>query len=351
MKHKIGQYPTRTQMCESILLPVGMAGASTYTAMVKGCLTLLRAIRLLQPLARLFQHWFTGSSRSRRGYKLRHTGVNKCHRHSPQKPEWLKTEIIHLKATMPHAGCRTIADTCNRRFATSRKITVGKTWVHQVLQRHDYEIKILRRKLKHAKPRAMPRNRIWGIDLTGKTDAKGTLHYLLGILDHGSRSLLYLQSLHDKTTQTLMACINETIHLYGKPKVIRTDNESMFTSRAFSRWLKRLGIRHQRTTPGCPWQNGRIERLFGTLKQKLDQLIYSPLPLAGEGLGERVREQLNFDLNTFRYWYNHVRPHQNLDGCTPAEAWSGIDPYKKPPKQERWFEAWDGLLTGYELRY
>jgi transposase InsO family protein len=35
--------------------------------------------------------------------------------------------------------------------------------------------------------------------------------------------------------------------------------------------VKPAGVRHQRTEPGCPWQNGRIERLFGTLKQKLDQ--------------------------------------------------------------------------------
>jgi transposase InsO family protein len=123
----------------------------------------------------------------------------------------------------------------------------------------------------------------------------------------------------------------------------------MFRSPAFGNALKQLGIQHQLTDPGCPWQNGRIERLFGTLKEKLDQRIYSPRPQAGEGLG--VREQLNCDLNTFRNWYNHVRPHQNLDGRTPAEAWSGINPYVTPTKQEQWFEAWDGLLTGYHLRY
>lgn len=122
----------------------------------------------------------------------------------------------------------------------------------------------------------------------------------------------------------------------------------MFRSPAFGRALKQLGIRHQRTTPGCPWQNGRIERLFGTLKDKLDQRIYAPLPL-GEGLG--VREQLNRDLHSFRHWYNHIRSHQNLDGRTPAEAWNGINPYAQPAKQEHWFEAWDGLLMGYQLKY
>ncbi|OGS97669.1 MAG: hypothetical protein A3H31_12150 [Gallionellales bacterium RIFCSPLOWO2_02_FULL_57_47] len=90
----------------------------------------------------------------------------------------------------------------------------------------------------------------------------------------------------------------------------------------FRRGLKLLGIRHQLTDPGCPWQNGRIERLFGTLKEKLDQWQVPNIA------------QLNCDLSTFRYWYNHVRPHQNHDGRTPAEAWSGVDPYAKLPKQE-----------------
>ena len=261
------------------------------------------------------------------------------HRHSPQKPVWLKQEIIRLKALMPHAGCRVIADLCNRRFAASRKVTVGKTYVHQVLQRHDYEIQILRRNLKHAKPKVVPRNRIWGIDLTGKTDTNKNLHALLGILDHGSRALLHLQALHDKTSRTLIACISEVISAHGKPKIIRTDNEAIFTSHIFRRGLKMLGIRHQLTDPGCPWQNGRIERLFGTLKQKLDQWQVAGIA------------QLNRDLKTFCYWYNHIRPHQNLDSKTPAEAWSGINPYNKPPKQEQWFEAWNGLLAGSCLRY
>lgn len=261
------------------------------------------------------------------------------HHHSTQKPEWLKQEIIYLKARMPQAGCRTITDICNRRFAAARKVTVGKTYVHRVLQRHDYEIQILRRKLKRATPKPVAKNLIWGLDLTGKTDTHGTLHYLLGILDHGSRALLNLQALQDKTSRTLITCISEVVRTHGKPKAIRTDNEAIFTSKTFRIGLRKLGIRHQRTTPGCPWQNGRIERLFGTLKQKLDQWQV-----------ENVA-QLNTDLNIFSYWYNQIRPHQNLNGRTPAEAWNGINPYTKPPKQEHWIEAWDGLLSGYHLRY
>lgn len=314
-------------------------------------LILLLINEFLQSFTLCISYWLTAPSCQKHGYKHPHPICPNGHRHSTKKPEWLKAEIIRLKALMPHAGCRSIADICNRRFAASRKVTVGKTYVHQVLQQNDYEIQILRRNLKHAQPIPVPCNLIWGIDLTGKTDINKNLHYLFGVIDHGSRALLHLQALHNKTSLTLLACLLEVIHTHGKPKIIRTDNEAIFTSKKFRQGLKQLGIRHQRTDPGCPWQNGRIERLFGTLKQKLDQLTYSPLPPAGEGLGERVRQQLNRDLITFLYWYNHVRPHQNLDGRTPAEARSGINPYTKSPKQEYWFEAWDGLLSGYCLRY
>lgn len=58
-----------------------------------------------------------------------------------------------------------------------------------------------------------------------------------------------------------------------------------------------------------PWQHGRIERLFLTPKQKLNLLVRS------KGLA------LDALLTEFRYFYNHVRPHQHLPGWTPYEAW------------------------------
>jgi transposase InsO family protein len=300
---------------------------------------LLALVEFLNSYIQRFVQWLPISHHAYYRSKRIAPADKRNHPYTTQKPEWLKHEIIRLKAKMPQAGCRTIADICNRRFAASRKTTVGKTFVHETLQRHAYEVQVLRRNLKHAKPKAVPCNYIWGLDLTGKTDADKILHSIFGIIDHGSRALLHLQALHDKTSITLIACIVAAIRIHGRPKAIRTDNEAIFTSKAFRIGLKKLGIRHQRTTPGCPWQNGRIERLFGTLKQVLDYWIVSGIA------------QLNRDLDTFRYWYNHIRPHQNLDGRTPAEAWNGIDPYSKPARQEHWFEAWEGLLSGYHLMY
>jgi transposase InsO family protein len=246
-------------------------------------------------------------------------------------------EIIRMKALMPHSGCRPLAASFNRRFA-HKAVSVGRTYVNETIRKHEYEIRVLRKKLKHRRPKPIQLNRIWAMDLTGKQDSTGQIHNILGLVEHGSRVNLCLHGLRDKASITLLRHLLDAIEKYGKPTFLRTDNEAVFTSRLFRFGLWLLGIRHQRTDKGCPWMNGRIERLFGTLKGKLRLWEIDSL------------EQLNNALVPFRFWYNHVRPHQNLDGRTPAEVWAGEDIYTAKPKKELWFEAWDGLLTGYFLR-
>jgi hypothetical protein len=239
---------------------------------------------------------------------------------------------------MAEVGCRTIANVFNRRFAEDRQMTVSKTFVNEIVRKHKYEIQILRKKIKNRKPKGVPQNLIWGADLTGKKDSLGNLHNILGIVEHKSRQSLGLSALKGKSSITILRFLLDAVEYYGKPRFLRTDNESVFTSLLFRFSLWFMGIRHQPTEKSCPWQNGRIERFFGTLKEKLDHWEVSN------------KEQLEGALAQFRFWYNHIRPHQNLRGKTPAEVWNGRDIFTKGYKQEYWFEAWDGLLTGFYLK-
>lgn len=129
---------------------------------------------------------------------------------------------------------------------------------------------------------------LYGFRTSGKTDAAGQGHAIVGLIDHGTRV---------------------AIERYGKPNAVRTDNEPIFTSRLFSFGLWLLGIRRQRTDLHCPWMNGCIERFFATLKHKLDRWAVPD------------REALNASLAEFRLWYNHIRPHHpgRLDR-TPRSA-------------------------------
>lgn len=55
---------------------------------------------------------------------------------SPPKPPWVRREVLRLKALMPDPGCRGIAATFNRRFAGPKQMTVGKTFVNEVIRDH-----------------------------------------------------------------------------------------------------------------------------------------------------------------------------------------------------------------------
>lgn len=226
------------------------------------------------------------------------------------KPTWVREEVIRLKALMPQAGCRTIAHTFNRTWRSRKQMTVSKTYVADTCRNEPYSILHARRKLKRRVPRPMPRNRIWGCDLLTKTDQHGTPHLALAIVDHASRASLQLQALSDKSSMRLWQKPVQAVQRYGQPHYLRTDNEAVLVSRWFRLGLWLLGIRHQRSEPGCHWQNGRVERFIGTVKRALAM--------------EPIADKANFSeaLRDIRSWYNHERPHDRLQGRTPAEVWA-----------------------------
>jgi len=141
-----------------------------------------------------------------------------------------------------------------------------------------------------------------------KTDQQGHPHLALAIVDHGSRACLRLQQLAEKSSLTLFRELAEAVKRYGRPTSIRTDNEAVFVSRFFRFGLWLLGIRHQRTEPGCPWQNGRVERFIGTVKRELARA-----PLANG-------KEFETALRNVRCWYNHDRPHDHLQGEDPGRG-------------------------------
>jgi transposase InsO family protein len=165
----------------------------------------------------------------------------------------------------------------------------------------------------------MRRNRIWGCDLLVKTDRHGQSQLALAILDHASRACLQLQRLSDKSSWTLLQELVHAVKRYGRPQFLRTDNEAVLVSRVFRSGLCFLGIRQQRIERGCPWQNGRVERFIGTVKRELARE-----PVADE-------HELSTTLREIRTWYNHDRPHDYLQGRTPAEVWAEIDVFVAKP--------------------
>ena len=94
-----------------------------------------------------------------------------------------------------------------------------------------------------------------------------------------------------------------------------------------------LGIKHQKSDIACPWQNGRIERFFGSFKEKAKQVVFTNA------------ETFQTELDTFNIWYNHCRTHENIGGLTPKEMW--LNKRDRNVIKAIWVNDWNGVLTGY----
>ena len=183
------------------------------------------------------------------------------------KPQWVIAEIIKLAALYPTYSGHKLAFVFNRLYATSKGMTVSKSWVYKTLSRYKHEVLLERRRIKAKPPASIPRYKLWQMDLTQINDNNNQPHRVFGCVDAGTRACIGLVPMPRKTSIALLRALLNLIEQYGQPKSLSTDSEACFTSKLFRFGLWFLGIQHQTTEVACPWQNGRIERFFGTLKK------------------------------------------------------------------------------------
>ena len=256
-----------------------------------------------------------------------------------RKPDWVRAEVLRLKAVLGTVGVRSVANTFNRLHGA--RATVGRTFVAGLIKTHRYEIACLTRELRRRPPKHYRVNAVWAMDFTFQSDVEGKAHVVLGLIDHGSRVLLRLRRLTNRGAWTVLGHLCLAIGEFGKPRAVRSDNEPVFRSRVLRVAMRLLRIRQQFTLAHSPWQNGRIERLFGTLKPLLRKLVLANAIALDKALFE------------FQLFYNHVRSHQNLGGRTPAEVWrarSARVPLGPVREQPTLVSALGGLLVGYFVR-
>ena len=253
--------------------------------------------------------------------------------HPNKKPAWVKEKVIYLKVHLPDDGCRKIAIHFNNMYA-DKNISVSKSYVYRIFIAYGYEILQQRKKMRNKQPYKKKKNKLWHMDLTTIDKRQ-----IFGVLDAGSRTLLTLKHLQSKSTITLIRTLLDAIELYGKPKAIRSDNEKVFTSKLMRLALWLLGIKRQTTHIASPWQNGKIERLFGTMKQAFTKLVFPTTQSLEEGLKE------------FRFFYNHIRLHQNLDYNTPANVWDNKPmSTSKTHREIVYYEGLCGNVAGFYYR-
>lgn len=142
--------------------------------------------------------------------------------------------------------------------------------------------------------------------------------YLIGLIDDATR-IAWVEIIPDYKALTTMFATIRLLHYFMTTHQIQfteilSDNGSEFGNKQltkpaehpFERLLIEMDITHRYTRPYRPQTNGKIERFWRTLEDDLlGDMVFDSL------------EQLQDELSQYLYYYNHIRPHQGIDGDTP----------------------------------
>jgi transposase InsO family protein len=196
---------------------------------------------------------------------------------------------------------------------------------------------LARRGLVVPEPRKRPRssylrfaaelpNECWQSDfthyrLTRPDGRPGADTEIIGWLDDHSRLIVHLTCHRRVTGPVVLASFRAACAEHGIPASTLTDNGLVYTTRfaggrggrnAFEHELHRLGIAQKNGKPNHPQTQGKIERLWQTLRR---WLAAQPQP--------ETLIQLQDLLDAFTAYYNTRRPHRSLPHRqTPAAAYA-----------------------------
>src|SRR5262245_4848611 len=132
-----------------------------------------------------------------------------------------------------------------------------------------------------------------------------------------SRVPLVVQTLETKPRASAMARLLKTAtRAFPKPKYLITDLGREFYGRAFRKTVARQGIVQRFGSKENIYATARLERFWRTLKQTARLWLFRPLTV----------DDLERRLDLALLHYVCFRPHQGLQGATPAEAVLGLDP-------------------------
>lgn len=201
--------------------------------------------------------------------------------------------------------------------------------IHGILERNgETQARVVKRKRKQAAAPVIDTetpNHVWCVDYKGEFKTRdGKYCYPLTCLDHATRYALGCDAKPSVGHEWTQPSFERLFDTFGVPLAILSDNGVPFAhpsstcrlSRLNVWWIK-LGIQLKRSLPGHPQHNARIERFHRTLKQET----------ARPPEADMAAQQQRFD--AFLDEYNNLRPHQALEGKTPATYYT---PSERPAR-------------------
>lgn len=225
------------------------------------------------------------------------------------------------------AGAQTIRVHLVRRHGEDQVPSIATIW--RILVRRGFVTP-----QPHKRPRSsfvrfeaqMPNER-WQADITHWRLADHTEVEILNVIDDHSRLLVASDGRVIFRAADVVASFHGAAATHSFPASLLTDNGAVFTAAprggrcALELECARLGIRLIHSRPYHPQTCGKVERFHQTLKKFL--LRQGPIATVAE---------LQALLDTFRAYYNEVRPHRAIGRRTPGEAFAAR-PKAQPSNQ------------------
>jgi putative transposase len=106
----------------------------------------------------------------------------------------------------------------------------------------------------------------WSMDFMGDSLADGRAYRTFNVIDDYARDALAIEIDVSLTANRVLRVLERLCEWHGAPESIRSDNGPEFRSDTLQSWAKDKGIRWDFIQPGCPAQNGYIERFNGTYR-------------------------------------------------------------------------------------
>lgn len=148
-------------------------------------------------------------------------------------------------------------------------------------------------------------NQVWSSDITYIPMSNGFM-YLTVVLDWYSRYVLSWVLSNTLDVDFCLEALDEALST-GCPEIFNTDQGTQYTSTAFTNRLQKSNIKISMDSRGRALDNVFVERLWRSVKYE-DIYIKDYQSVS----------ELKYGLEQYFWHYNNERPHQGLDGKTPA---------------------------------
>src|SRR5471030_498043 len=156
-------------------------------------------------------------------------------------------------------------------------------------------------------------NQRWSLDFVSDQMTDARRFRILAVVDDCTRECLALVPDTSISGRRVARELDAIIARRGRPATIVSDNGTELTSNAILAWADETKVGWHYIAPGKPQQNGFIESFNGRLRDELlNETLFRSLPHA------------RAVLETWRWDYNHQRPHSKLGWMTPLEFASAL---------------------------